>query len=49
VARGEAKLANAAFVEKAPAAIVEKERAKLADHRRERDELTGRLAVLREA
>jgi valyl-tRNA synthetase len=32
VARTEAKLANPAFVDKAPAAVVDKERAKLADH-----------------
>ncbi|SDX54625.1 valyl-tRNA synthetase [Allochromatium warmingii] len=32
VARTETKLANPAFVDKAPAAVVEKERAKLADH-----------------
>ncbi len=49
VTRSEAKLSNAAFVEKAPAAIVDKERAKLADHRRERDEVAGRLAGLRGA
>ncbi len=49
VTRFEAKLGNAAFVEKAPAAIVDKERAKLADRRRERDEVAGRLAGLRGA
>jgi valyl-tRNA synthetase len=32
VTRTEAKLANPAFVDKAPAAVVDKERAKLADH-----------------
>jgi valyl-tRNA synthetase len=49
VRRSEAKLGNASFVEKAPAAIVEKERAKLDAHRREHDEVAGRLATLREA
>ncbi len=49
VTRSEAKLDNAAFVERAPAAVVDKERAKLADHRRERDDVAGRLAGLRGA
>jgi valyl-tRNA synthetase len=47
VARCTAKLGNAAFVEKAPAAVVEKERAKLAGYRREADEVAARLAAVR--
>ncbi|RPI32148.1 MAG: hypothetical protein EHM52_00680, partial [Actinomycetota bacterium] len=47
VARGTAKLGNAAFVEKAPPAVVEKERAKLAGYRREADEVAARLAAVR--
>ncbi|MBN2203622.1 MAG: valine--tRNA ligase [Thermoleophilia bacterium] len=47
VARGTAKLGNAAFVEKAPPAVVEKERAKLAAYRREAEEVAARLAAVR--
>ncbi len=47
VARGTAKLGNAAFVEKAPAAVVEKERAKLAGYRREVEDVAARLAAVR--
>ncbi|HSL96036.1 MAG TPA: valine--tRNA ligase [Thermoleophilia bacterium] len=47
VARGTAKLGNAAFVEKAPPAVVEKERAKLAGYRREAEEVAVRLAAVR--
>ncbi len=47
VARGTAKLGNAAFVEKAPPAVVDKERAKLAGYRREADEVAARLAAVR--
>jgi len=46
VTRIEAKLGNAAFVERAPAAIVDKERAKLAGFVADRDELRGRLDAL---
>jgi valyl-tRNA synthetase len=47
LARAEAKLANAAFVERAPANLVEAERAKLERYGAERDALTARLAALR--
>ena len=46
--RGEAKLANEGFVSRAPAAVVEKEREKLATYVAERDELATRLAELRD-
>ncbi len=39
VERGERKLANAGFVEKAPPEVVEEERQKLADYRAELEEL----------
>jgi valyl-tRNA synthetase len=48
VERGEAKLANEGFVSRAPAAVVEKEREKLATYVAERDELAARLAELRD-
>ncbi|HJW75334.1 MAG TPA: valine--tRNA ligase, partial [Thermoleophilia bacterium] len=44
--RAEGKLANQSFVGKAPSAVVEKERAKLAAYRADRDELAARLAQL---
>ena len=44
-----AKLANEAFVGKAPEAIVAKEREKLAGYTADRDELAARLAALRQA
>ena len=47
IARCAAKLDNPAFVEKAPAPVVEKERTKLADYRRERDEVAARIAAAR--
>jgi valyl-tRNA synthetase len=49
VARGEAKLANEGFVSRAPAAVVDKEREKLAAYVADRDELAARLAELRDA
>jgi len=49
VRRCETKLANDAFVGKAPAAIVAKEREKLAGYTADRDELVARLAALRQA
>jgi valyl-tRNA synthetase len=48
VKRCAAKLANEAFVGKAPEAIVAKERAKLAAYTADRDELAARLAQLRQ-
>jgi valyl-tRNA synthetase len=47
VERCAAKLANGAFVGKAPEAIVAKEREKLAGYMADRDELAARLAALR--
>jgi valyl-tRNA synthetase len=49
VERAERKLANQRFVDKAPAAVVEKEREKLAAYRADRDELLVRLDRLRPA
>ena len=46
VARVEGKLADQAFVSKAPAAVVEKERAKLASLRDEHDALAAQLEEL---
>jgi len=48
VARAEDKLANQSFVGKAPAAVVEKEREKLAAYRSDRDELVARLTQLQQ-
>ncbi len=45
--RSTAKLANAEFVKKAPAAVVEKERARLAELETKRDGMTGKLNDLR--
>ena len=45
--RSTAKLANAEFVKKAPAAVVEKERARLAELETKRDGMTGKLEGLR--
>jgi valyl-tRNA synthetase len=47
VARCAGKLANETFVARAPAVVVEKERAKLAGYQADRDELAARLAELR--
>ena len=44
--RAEAKLANEQFVGRAPEAVVQKEREKLAAYRSDRDELAARLAEL---
>ncbi|HAJ35657.1 MAG TPA: valine--tRNA ligase [Chloroflexi bacterium] len=49
VQRIESTLANAEFVGKAPAAIVERERAKLVELRERRNQLTTRLADLSES
>jgi valyl-tRNA synthetase len=46
VRRSEAKLTNAGFVERAPRAVIDKERAKLADYVADRDELAARLRSL---
>ncbi len=46
VRRAQEKLANAGFVERAPQAVVDKERAKLAGYLADRDELAGRLRSL---
>jgi valyl-tRNA synthetase len=46
VRRSEAKLANPGFVERAPQAVIDKERAKLAVYRADRDELAARVAGL---
>jgi len=47
VARIEKKLANPGFVSKAPAKVVEEEKAKLADYADKRDKVIARLAELR--
>jgi len=47
VARGASKLANEKFVSKAPAHLVEEERAKLLDYEAKLAEVTARLGVLR--
>ncbi|HET6477133.1 MAG TPA: valine--tRNA ligase [Thermoleophilia bacterium] len=49
VRRGEAKLGNEKFIDRAPEAVVVKEREKLAARVAERDSLTARLAQLRGA
>lgn len=46
IKRAEAKLANASFVAKAPQAVVDKERAKLDEHRNNRAKLEKQLAGL---
>jgi len=46
ISKNEAKLGNASFVERAPAAVVEEEKAKLADYRLRRDRLKANLAEL---
>ena len=46
VRRSEAKLGNTGFVERAPQAVIDKERAKLAAYRADRDELAARVAGL---
>ena len=46
IARAEGKLANEAFVQRAPASVVEKEREKLAAYWAEHDEVAARLARL---
>ncbi|MGR3914241.1 MAG: hypothetical protein OD918_06920 [Gammaproteobacteria bacterium] len=48
VARSTAKLANAEFVQKAPAVVVEKERARLAEWEAKRVATAGKLEGLRE-
>jgi valyl-tRNA synthetase len=49
IKRGGAKLANEGFTGRAPAAVVDKERDKLAMHVADRDELAARLTHLRGA
>jgi len=49
ISRGQAKLANEGFTGRAPAAVVAKERDKLAAHVADGDELAARLAHLRGA
>jgi valyl-tRNA synthetase len=49
IRRGEAKLANDGFTGRAPKAVVDKERGKLAAYVADRDELAARLAHLRGA
>jgi valyl-tRNA synthetase len=46
IGRAQQKLTNPAFVERAPAAVVAKEREKLAGHEASRDELLARIARL---
>ena len=46
IAKAEGKLGNESFVARAPAAVVEQERARLADFRAKRDDLQSRLARL---
>ena len=46
VRRSEAKLANDGFVARAPQAVIDKERAKLAAYLADRDELAARLGDL---
>ena len=46
IARAERKLSNPAFVEKAPTAVVDKERAKLEEASDNREKLTSRLSAL---
>ena len=46
IARAEAKLGNAAFVERAPAHLVDAEREKVERYGTERDALAARLAAL---
>jgi valyl-tRNA synthetase len=46
VARSQTKLANTGFVERAPQAVIDKERAKLAGYLADRDELDARLLGL---
>jgi valyl-tRNA synthetase len=48
VERIEKKLANEGFVAKAPAKVIEEERAKLADYAVKRDKVTARIEELRE-
>jgi valyl-tRNA synthetase len=48
IGNSEGKLANAQFVSNAPAAVVEKERETLADHRRVVTELQAQLSRIRE-
>ena len=46
VRRSQAKLAQAGFVAQAPPAVVDEERAKLADYLADRDELAARVRSL---
>ncbi|MGN0747125.1 MAG: hypothetical protein ACI4ML_10655, partial [Aristaeellaceae bacterium] len=49
IARAEGKLGNPGFVSKAPAALVEQEKAKLADNRTKVGALENRIAELKES
>ena len=49
IARAEGKLSNAGFVEKAPAALVQQERDKLAANRQKAEALDKRIAELKES
>ena len=46
IARSQTKLDNTGFVERAPQAVIDKERAKLAGYLADRDELDARLLSL---
>lgn len=47
VARIEKKLSNQGFIAKAPAKVIEEEKAKLADYADKRDKVNARLAELK--
>jgi valyl-tRNA synthetase len=46
IGKSEVKLANASFVERAPAAVVEQERQRLQDHRATRSKLSDQFDAL---
>ena len=49
IARAEGKLNNQGFIAKAPAALVEQERAKLALNQQKLEQVTARIAELKES